>query len=190
LVVIFQCIKTNQVYIDKMSDRDLGSWAFESYIRHSIVSLILQIVLLIIHFLVAILFKENSSLYEWIIVFWEFLLNITFIWIIIITIYAIIDYEMDFNIFNCRQFVIYRQKGIFTARSTSIATSTIKIVIEESSTFWGAFLWYGNISIHPEGNENAKPISLHYVTKPKILIKRLNEFIDESKRNINPATLS
>ncbi|MDR0370023.1 MAG: hypothetical protein LBH96_06070 [Candidatus Peribacteria bacterium] len=47
---------------------------------------------------------------------------------------------MDFNIFNCRQFVIYRQKGIFTARSTSIATSTIKIVIEESSTFWGAFL--------------------------------------------------
>jgi hypothetical protein len=110
-------------------------------------------------------------------------LNISFIIGIYLTIAKIIDYEMDFNIFTPEQFVIYRQHGLLKTESTSITTSTIKMVKEIKKGFRGAVLGYGKISIHPEGGANqSAPVQISYVSKPKILVKKLNEFIDESKR--------
>jgi hypothetical protein len=45
-------------------------------------------------------------------------------------------------------------------------------------------LWgYGYLSIHPEGGANdAPPVKIAYVAQPKVLIKKLNDFIDQSKR--------
>jgi superoxide dismutase len=46
-------------------------------------------------------------------------------------------------------------------------------------------LGFGHISIHPEGNASSDPLKLHYVTQPKVLVKKLNDFIEESKKLIN-----
>jgi hypothetical protein len=91
---------------------------------------------------------------------------------------------MDFNIFSQRQFTLYRQHGIFIAGSTSVATSTIKIVKVVNTNFLQSLFGYGTISIHPEGDDS-HPIRLHYVTQPKELIKILNNFIEESKKLIH-----
>jgi hypothetical protein len=129
--------------------------------------------------------KEQSEFNDRMNITLELIFNMVFLRIIVKTIYYIIDYEMDFNIFTSMQFTLYRQHGIFTAGSTSVATSTIKIVKAINTNFMESLLGYGTISIHPEGNAASQPIELHYVTKPKVLIKRLNEFIEESKKLIN-----
>lgn len=184
LTVLFQCIKNNCIFVDTVKQQNLKSWSFESYIKHSMISLILQAVILIGNLLLVVFFKGGGD-FSWLVIILEFILNIIFLWIIVITIYDIIDYEMDFNIFTPKQFRIYRQHGLFKASSTSIATSTIKMVKEENTSIIWSFFGFGNISIHPEGNTDAGPVGLHYVTKPKILVKKMNEFIDESKKMIN-----
>lgn len=41
---------------------------------------------------------------------------------------------------------------------------------------------YGILNIHPEGGVNQiAPMRITYVTRPKILLKKLNELVDASK---------
>ena len=113
-------------------------------------------------------------------------LNFIFILGIRLTISKIINFEMHFNIFTPEQFSIYRQKGILKTESVSIATSTIKMVKEVKKGFRSSLLGYGRITIHPEGGANdSPPVNISYVPHPKILTKKLNEFIDESKKLIS-----
>ncbi|MDR0608401.1 MAG: hypothetical protein LBG52_08995 [Candidatus Peribacteria bacterium] len=49
---------------------------------------------------------------------------------------------------------------------------------------------YGKLSIHPEGGANdAAPVKIAYVAKPNMLMKKLNDFIDQSKRLISPPVI-
>jgi hypothetical protein len=185
LVVIYQCIKNNKIFADNIDEQDLKSWGFETYIKHSAISFLLQILIFILTVGLTLFFSQGNELKDWMYIILQFICNLLFLWIIVKTIYYIIDYEMDFNIFTPTQFIIYRQHGIFTSWSTNIATSTIKIVKVINTNVIQSFLGYGDVSIHPEGNASSDPIKLHYVTKPKILVKKLNDFIEESKKLIN-----
>ncbi|MDR0650587.1 MAG: hypothetical protein LBG59_04195 [Candidatus Peribacteria bacterium] len=184
LIVIFQCIKNNRVFTNNVTQQDLKSGSFETYIKHSIISFLLQIVVYIISIALTLFFRPTETLGDWINIIFQCISNLLFLRIIVKTVYYVIDYEMDFNIFSPKQFILYRQHGIFVAGSTSIATSTIKIVKAVNTNFIQSLLGYGTVSIHPEGTD-VNPIKLHYMTRPKILVKQLNEFIDESKRFIN-----
>jgi len=82
------------------------------------------------------IFLREVSLIHWSIILLDFIVNTCFIALIFIVLARIIDYEMDFNIFTPDQFTIYRQFGLLRAESTSIATSTIKMVKENNSGFW------------------------------------------------------
>ncbi|MDR2415695.1 MAG: hypothetical protein LBD75_03670 [Candidatus Peribacteria bacterium] len=144
----------------------------------------MQIVIYIINIALTLFFRQNETLWDWFSIIFQFISNLIFLWIIVKTVYYIIDYEMDFNVFSPKQFTLYRQHGIFVAGSTSIATSTIKIVKAVNTNFIQSLFGYGTVSIHPEGTD-VNPIKLHYVTRPKLLVKQLNEFIDESKKLIN-----
>ncbi|MDR0281832.1 MAG: hypothetical protein LBI53_00450 [Candidatus Peribacteria bacterium] len=66
----------------------------------------------------------------------DFIVNTSFIALIFVVLSNIINYEMDFNIFTPDQFTIYRQYGLLKSESTSIATSTIKMVKENNYGFW------------------------------------------------------
>ena len=147
-------------------------------------SFLLQILICIVSIGFSLFYRQDAEIKDRIDIAFQFFSNLTFLWIIVKTIYYIIDYEMDFNIFSPKQFTLYRQHGIFIAGSTSIATSTIKIVKVVNTNFIQSLFGYGTVSIHPEGNGTTS-IKLHYITKPKVLVKRLNEFIDESKKLIN-----
>jgi hypothetical protein len=73
--------------------------------------------------------------------------------------------------------------------SVSIATSSIKM-IKEKKGWWGSLWGYGYLSIHPEGGANdAPPVKIAYVAQPKVLIKKLNDFIDMSKRMMSDPVL-
>jgi vacuolar-type H+-ATPase subunit I/STV1 len=89
----------------------------------------------IISIVLSLLFRQDEQFKDWINIIFQFFSNLIFLWIIVKTIYNIIDYEMDFNIFSPKQFTLYRQHGIFTAGSTSVATSTIKIVKAVNTNF-------------------------------------------------------
>ena len=190
LRMIFYDIKHNKVYYDIIDAQTLKPGKFERYMKHSIISIILQWILLFSSTIVAIFLRE-VSLVHWSIILLDFIVNTSFIALIFIVLSKIIDYEMDFNIFTPDQFTIYRQYGLLKAESTSIAASTIKMVREKNSGFWWAFWWYGRVSIHPEGGvTELPPVTIRYVTKPKILVKKLNEFIEKSKKKFgNPMNL-
>ena len=141
---------------------------------------------------IAIILK-TQSLEQWIIILSGMILNFGFIRGIVLCIAKIIDYEMDFNIFTPDQFAVYRQHGILRTESTTISTSTIKMVKETKSGLWGSLWGYGLVSIHPEGGANqSAPVVIRYVTRPKILAKKLNEFIESSKKILagNPTLLT
>jgi len=185
LLVIFQCIKNNRICTDSVTEQNLKSWTFETYIKHSMTSFLFQILICVLTVGLTLFLSKDNKFNDRLYIILQFVFNLIFLWIIIKTFYYIIDYEMDFNIFSPKQFTLYRQHGVFVAGSTSIATSTIKIVKAVNTNFIQSLFGYGTVSIHPEGGANSNPLQLHYVTKPKELVKRLNNFIDESKKFIN-----
>jgi hypothetical protein len=73
--------------------------------------------------------------------------------------------------------------------SVSISTSSIKM-IKEIKSWRGSLRGYGKLSIHPEGGANdAPPVNIAYVTKPRMVMKKLNDFIDQSKKMIAPPVI-
>lgn len=178
-------------YIDTIDKDSFHDWRYESFLKHSFISMWLQIILMIVNSIVsfvAVTDATSSILFNivWVIV------NMWFLFLLYKVLDRIIDYEMDFNIFTIDQFILFRQHGFFRTESLNIATSTIKIVQESKSWFWWALFNFWKVSIHPEWNlwVNSKAIELHYVPYPKRLTKKLNEFIEKSKElmNVNVAS--
>ena len=177
-------------YIDKIDENDLKDWKYEMFLKHTLVSSWLQVLLMILNVLVSFLAESDATSSILLNIIWV-LVNIGFLSLLYKVLDKIIDYEMDFNIFTIDQFIIYRQHGFFKQESTNIAASTIKIVKESKSWFRWSLFHYGKVSIHPEWNiENSKALQLFYVPHPKELTKKLNEFIEKSKEWMNISTLS
>ena len=178
-------------YIDKIDEADLKDWKYEMFLKHTFVSAILQIVLMILNATASFLAETAATSNIFLNIVWV-LVNIGFIFLLYKVLYIIIDYEMDFNIFTVDQFMTFRQHWFLKAESINIATSTIKIVKESKSWFLGSLLDYGKVSIHPEWNMSAgsKAIELFYVPKTKSLTRKLNEFIEKSKEWKNISVMS
>jgi len=184
-------INNKHWYIDNVNEDEFEDGRYEIFLKHTTISWILQIVLMIIN-AIATFFAETDATSSFLLnVVWIFV-NVSFILLLYKVLDRIIDYEMDFNIFTIDQFMLFRQHGFFKNESMNIATSTIKIVKESQSWFLWSWLNYGKVSIHPEWNlsENSKAIELFYVPKPKALVKKLNEFIEKSKEWMNASVMS
>ena len=178
-------------YIDKVDEEEFKDGRYEIFLKHTMISGILQVILMIINS-IATFFAETDLTSNILLNFAWIVVNIGFISLLYKVLDIIIDYEMDFNIFTTDQFMLFRQHGFFKTESMNIATSTIKIVKESKSWFIWSRLDYWKVSIHPEGNlsENSKAIELFYVPKPKALVKKLNEFIEKSKEWMNISVMS
>ena len=183
-------INNRNGYIDKMDESEFKDGKYEYFLKHTLVSAWLQVVLMLLNTSASFFAGSDTTNFLFIIV-WIFI-NIGFILLLYKVLYKIIDYEMDFNIFTVDQFMLFRQHGFLKAESTNIATSTIKIVKETKSWFLWSRLNYWKVSIHPEWNLSAwsKAIELFYVPKPKSLTKKLNEFIEKSKEWMNISVMS
>ena len=178
-------------YIDKIDESDLKDWKYEMFLKHTFVSAILQVVLMILNVAVSFLAETDATSNILLNIVWA-LVNIGFLFLLYKVLDRIIDYEMDFNIFTVDQFMIFRQHWFLKAESMNIATSTIKIVKESKSWFLWSLLDYGKVSIHPEWNMSAgsKAIELFYVPRTKSLTRKLNEFIEKSKEWMNVSVMS
>jgi len=178
-------------YIDKIDEGDLKDWKYEMFLKHTFVSAILQVILMILNVAVSFLAETDATSNILLNIVWV-LVNIGFLFLLYKVLDRIIDYEMDFNIFTVDQFMIFRQHGFFKTESMNIATSTIKIVRESKSWVLWSLLDYGKVSIHPEWNmsSGSKAIELFYVPKTKSLTRKLNEFIEKSKEWKNISVMS
>ena len=177
-------------YIDTIDKSEFKDWRYEFFLKHSFISIGLQVILMIINSLVSFFAETewtSNLLFNivWVIV------NIWFLFLLYKVLDRIIDYEMDFNIFTVDQFMLFRQHGFLKAESMNIATSTIKIVKESKSWFLWSLFDYWKVSIHPEWNLSAgsKAIELFYVPKTKSLTRKLNDFIEKSKEWLNVSLL-
>jgi hypothetical protein len=171
-------------YIDTIDKNSFKEGKYERFLRHSFISMGLQVFLMIANCIVSFVVQSTSNILfniVWVVV------NIWFLFLLYKVLDRIIDYEMDFNIFTVDQFILYRQHWFFRTESLNIATSTIKIVQESKSWFWWSLFNFWKVSIHPEWNLwwNTKAIELFYVPYPKKLTKKLNEFIEKSKELMN-----
>lgn len=173
-------------YIDSMDKKDFNEWRYESFLKHSFISMWLQVVLMIANCIVSFVAETDATSSIILNIVWV-TVNIWFLFLLYKVLDRIIDYEMDFNIFTVDQFILYRQHWFFRTESLNIATSTIKIVQESKSWFWWSLFNFWKVSIHPEWNlwESTKAIELFYVPYPKKLTKKLNEFIEKSKELMN-----
>lgn len=184
-------IKNKNWYIDSVDEKEFKDWRYEIFLKHSFVSIGLQIVLMIVNCIVSF-FAEADSTSNILLNIVVVIVNIWFLFLLYKVVDKIIDYEMDFNIFTVDQFMLFRQHWFFKTDSTNIATSTIKIVKESKSWFRWSLFNYWKVSIHPEWNLSAssKAIELFYVPKPKSLTKKLNDFIEKSKEWLNVSVMS
>lgn len=184
-------ISNKNGYIDKMDKSELKDWKYEMFLKHTFISAWLQVLLMIINSVVSFFAETDATSNIVLNIVW-ILVNISFLFLLYKVLDRIIDYEMDFNIFTVDQFILYRQHWFFKQESMNIAASTIKIVQESKSWFLWALFNYWQVSIHPEWNLwwNSKAIVLHYVPSPKILTKKLNEFIEKSKEWLNVSLMS
>ena len=178
-------------YIDTIDKDSFNDWRYEAFLKHSFISMWLQIVLMVVNSIVSFVAEVDATSDILLNIVWV-IVNIWFLFLLYKVLDRIIDYEMDFNIFTVDQFILYRQHWFFKAESLNIAASTIKIVKEWQSWFWWSLFNFWQVSIHPEGNLwwNSKAIELFYVPYPKKLTKKLNEFIEKSKElmNVNVAS--
>lgn len=183
-------INNRNGYIDKIDESEFKDGKYEFFLKHTLISALLQVVLMLINSS-ASFFAGSDTKSIFFNIIWIFV-NIIFIFLLYKVLDKIIDYEMDFNIFTVDQFMLFRQHGFFKAESTNIATSTIKIVKESKSWFLWSRLNYWKVSIHPEWNlsEGSKAIELFFVPKTKSLTKKLNEFIEKSKEWMNISVMS
>lgn len=184
-------INNSNGYIDTITKDDLKDWRYEFFLKDTMISAILQVILMIVN-VVASFFAETDATSNFFLnIVWVFV-NIGFLFLLYRVLDRIIDYEMDFNIFTVDQFMIFRQHWFFKTESMNIATSTIKIVKESKSWFFWSWLNYWKVSIHPEWNlsSDSKALELFYVPKPKSLTKKLNEFIEKSKEWMNVSVMS
>ena len=184
-------INNKKWYIDKIDKSELKDWTYETFLRHTFVSALLQSILMVLNCF-ASFFAETSMTSNLLLNFICIIVNIGFIFLLYKVLDRIIDYEMDFNIFTIDQFIIFRQHWFLKTESLNVATSTIKIVQESSSWFWGSLFNFWRVSIHPEWNLSAgsKAIELFYVSNTKNLTKKLNEFIEKSKEWMNLSVVS
>jgi len=179
-------------YIDVIEAKDLEDWRYEKFLRHTLISMELQVVLMILNVIASFAIDTSTTASNialnivWVIV------NIWFLFLLYKVLDRIIDYEMDFNIFSINQFKLYRQHWFFRIESMNIATSTVKIVQDSKSGFLWALFNFWKISIHPEWNlwESENAIELFYVSQPQKLTKKLNEFIEKSKESRSIKTVS
>ena len=178
-------------YVDAVDTAEFKEWKYESFLKHSFISMALQIIIMIANCIVSFVAETNSTSNILFNILWV-TVNIWFLFLLYKVLDRIIDYEMDFNIFTVDQFILYRQHWFFKTESMNIATSTIKIVQEWKSWFWWSLFYYWKVSIHPEWNiwNDTKAIELFYVPYPKKLTKKLNEFIEKSKEQMNVAVAS
>lgn len=178
-------------YIDTVDESDFKDWRYESFLKHSFISMWLQVIIMIANSLASFLAEIDVTADIVFNIVWV-IVNIWFLFLLYKVLDRIIDYEMDFNIFTVDQFILYRQHWFFKTESLNIATSTIKIVQESKSWFWWSLFNFWKVSIHPEWNlwNNSKAIELFYVPYPKRLTKKLNDFIEQSKElmNVNVAS--
>ncbi len=184
-------IKDKKWYIDTMDEGEFKDGRYEKFLKHSFISMGLQVLLMIINSLVSFFAETETTANLFFNITWV-VVNIWFLFLLYKVVDKIIDYEMDFNIFTIDQFILYRQHGFFKVESTNIATSTIKIVKESKSWFLWSLFNYWKVSIHPEGNlsESSNAIELFFVPKTKSLTKKLNEFIEKSKEWLNASVMS
>ena len=184
-------IKNKKWYIDTMSEKEFKDGRYELFLKHSFISIGLQVILMIINSLFSFFAEAEATSNLLLNITWV-TVNIWFLFLLYKVVERIIDYEMDFNIFTIDQFILYRQHGFFKVWSMNIATSTIKIVQESKSWFWWSLFNYGNVSIHPEWNlwGSTKAIELFFVPVPKALTKKLNSFIEKSKEWVNVSVMS
>ena len=183
--------KTKEKYIDTIDESEFKEWRYEGFLRHSFISMWLQILLMIANSLLSFFIEEDAT--SWLALnIISVIVNIWFLFLLYKVLDKIIDYEMDFNIFTTDQFILYRQHWFLKAESVNVATSTIKIVKESKSWLLWSLFNYGKVSIHPEWNLgwNSKAIDLFYVPAPKMLTKKLNEFIEKSKEWANISVMS
>ena len=178
-------------YIDTIDEGEFKDGRYEIFLKHSFISMGLQVVLMIINSLVSFFAETEATANLFFNIIWV-IVNVWFLFLLYKVVDRIIDYEMDFNIFTIDQFILYRQHWFFKTESMNIATSTIKIVKETKSWFFWSLFNYWNVSIHPEGDlsENSKAIELFFVPKTKALTKKLNEFIEKSKEWLNVSVMS
>ena len=184
-------IKNKKWYIDTIDESEFKDGRYEMFLRHSFISMGLQVLLMIINSLVSFFAETEATANIFFNIIWV-IVNIGFLFLLYKVVDRIIDYEMDFNIFTVDQFILYRQHGFFKVESMNIATSTIKIVKESKSWILWSLFNYWKVSIHPEGNlsSSSKAIELFYVPSPKSLTKKLNEFIEKSKEWLNVSVMS
>lgn len=184
-------INNNKWFIDTIDPSEFKDWRYEIFLKHTFISSWLQMVLMIVNAALSFYAETPGASNLLLNLIW-IMVNIGFISLLYRVLYKIIDYEMDFNIFTVDQFMLFRQHWFFKTESMNIATSTIKIVKESKSWFLWSLFNYWKVSVHPEWNlsNTSKAIELFYVPNPKMLTKKLNDFIEKSKEGMNISLMS
>ena len=174
-------IRSEKKYIDSTRRAALKQKAFERFMKRTLLTFIVHILVFIFNATVPFIIIETSGVWSIAAAIWALVIDFLFLLILNRVMYWLIEYEMNFGICTSDSFTTYTQKWFFKTDSMNISTSAIKVIQSTKEWLSSAFFQYGKVYIYTDwdlNNNAGKNLELSFIPDPKRLIKRLYEMID------------
>ena len=182
--ILFQ-VRSDKKYIDNLKHAKLKQKRFEKFMKRTILTFIVHMVVLIFNATIPFIITNNTGLWNIMAEIWILILDIAFIIILNRVMYRLIEYEMTFNICTADWLTTYKQKWFFRTDSMNISTSAIKVIQSSKRWLTWALLQYGDLYIYTDWDlciKDGKHLELSYIPDPKTLAKKLNSLIEAKKK--------
>ncbi len=181
--IIWQ-IKAKKKYIDTVKIAKRKQVKFEKFLKHTFLTFWAHVLVFLFNATVPFIVIKSTWIWSIAVTVWALILDFIFILIVNRVMYWIMEYEMNFDICTKDSFIAYNQQWFFKTKTTNISTPAIRVIQDSKEWFVWALLQYWNISIHTDGDLDAKwwkILELRYIPSPKHLAKKLNSIIEESR---------
>ena len=181
--IIWQ-IKAKKKYIDTVKIAKRKQIKFEKFLKRTFLTFWVHILVFLFNATIPFIVIKSTWIWSIAITVGALILDFIFILIVNRVMYRIMEYEMNFNICTKDSFTAYNQEWFFKTKTTNISTLAIRVIQNSKEWLAWALLQYWNISIHTDGDLDAKwwkILELHYIPDPKHLSKKLNSIIEESR---------
>lgn len=173
-------INSKKKYYDSVEEMEPKQRIFSLFLKRSFIVFIVHLLFLIFNWSVPFV-SENLIWYSnldtpFLILFIDFL----FLMDVIMVLYWLIDYEMNFCICTKDAFELFMQKWILYSDTLAIANSSISIIKFSKSWLMWAMFKYWTLFFYTDSwidADWAKNIEIQYIPDPKHLAKKLNSLM-------------
>jgi len=178
---LFSYFRHYNFIITKISSDDFKDWKIEKFLKHSIFVVIYQVIVMIFSAFVIIEFWQFKDFTNYMLVFFQILINILFIYILLKILKKLIDFEMDFTLITNEYITFVNQTWLFKRTSKTIDLEKIKTISVNKKWILRSLLNFGEIIIFTEGDDQHGELKIKYIPEPEKVKNKIMEILKNRK---------